>query len=81
MVIKVLGSCCSNCSKLESLVHEVVAEKGVSATVEHVSDYREIVGYGVMRTPALVVDGKVVASGRVPSKEEIAGWLGVAHGS
>lgn len=79
MEIKVLGSCCGNCTKLEALVREVVSEKGLAATVQKVADYKEIVGYGVMRTPGLVVDGKVVSHGRVPSKDEIAGWLGIAR--
>lgn len=76
MEIKVLGSCCGNCTRLEALVKEVVAEAGLNATVQKVTDYKEIVGYGIMRTPGLVVDGKLVAYGRVPSKGEIAGWIG-----
>ena len=77
MEIKVLGRGCANCMKLEAMVHQVVAEKGLDANLEHVHDEREIVSYGVMRTPGLVVDGKVVSYGRIPSKEEIAVWLGV----
>ena len=77
MEIKVLGRGCANCMKLEAMVHEVVAEKGLDAKLVHVQDEREIVSYGVMKTPGLVVDGKVVSYGRIPSKEEIAGWLGV----
>lgn len=76
MEIKLLGACCGSCDKLEALVREVVAESGISATVQKVSDFREIVAYGVMRTPGLVVDGKVVAHGRTPSRAEIVGWLG-----
>lgn len=76
MVIRVLGSCCANCERLEALVKDVVAENGLSATVEKVTDYKDILSYGVMRTPGLVVDGKVVSYGRVPSRDEIAGWLG-----
>jgi small redox-active disulfide protein 2 len=77
MEIKVLGSCCGNCDKLMALVQEVVSDRGHAATVQKVTDMKEIVGYGVMRTPGLVVDGKVVAAGRVPSKVEIEGWLAV----
>ena len=76
MEIKVLGSCCGNCDKVMALVQEVVSEKGLSAMVEKVTDVRDIVGYGVMRTPGLVVDGKVMVAGRVPSKAEIAAWIG-----
>ncbi len=75
MVIKVLGSGCANCKKLEALVKEVAEEAEIEATFQKVTDYKEIVSYGVMRTPGLVVDEKVVASGRIPSKQEIAGWL------
>ncbi len=75
MEIKVLGKGCANCMKVEALVHEVVAEKGLVATVDHVRDEREIVSYGVMKTPGLVVNGRVVSYGRIPSKEEIASWL------
>ncbi len=75
MEIKILGKGCANCMKLEALVHEVVGEKGIAAAVDHVRDERDIVGYGVMKTPGLVVNGKVVSYGRIPSKEEIASWL------
>lgn len=57
-----------------------LAELDIEATVEKVNNYREIVAHGVIGTPGLVVDGKVVSSGRVPSKAEIAGWLGKAKG-
>lgn len=80
MEIKVLGHGCANCNKLEALVKEVMAEKTVSGTVAHVTEDREIVSYGVMKTPGLVVNGKVVSYGRVPSKEEIAGWIKAAQG-
>lgn len=78
--IKILGSCCGNCDKVVALVKDVVAEKNLSATVQKITDYKEIVGYGIMRTPGLVVDGKVVVYGRVPSREEIGGWLEGARG-
>ena len=75
MEIKVLGKGCANCVKLEALVNEVLTEKGLAAEVDHVRDERDIVGYGVIKTPGLVVDGKVVSYGRIPSKDEIASWL------
>ena len=80
MEIKVLGSCCGNCDKVMALVKEVVSQKGLFAAVQKVTDYKEIIGYGIMRTPGLVVDGKVVVYGRVPSREEIGGWLEGARG-
>ncbi|MHB0871054.1 MAG: thioredoxin family protein [Chloroflexota bacterium] len=80
MEIKILGSCCGNCDKLMATVQQLIAEKKLSATVQKVSDLREIMSYGVMGTPGLVVNGKVVSAGRVPSKEEIATLLEAARG-
>jgi small redox-active disulfide protein 2 len=71
MNIKVLGSGCKNCTKLYENVQETVNELGLSAEIEKVEDFKEIVSYGVMKTPGLVVNGKVKVSGRVPSKNEI----------
>ena len=80
MMIKILGPGCVNCQKVEKLVREAVAEAGVVAAVEHVTDFREIAGYGVFSTPAVVVDGKVKSVGKIPKKEEILAWLGTgAH--
>jgi small redox-active disulfide protein 2 len=73
--VKVLGKGCANCQKLETLAREAVAELGIEATVEHVHDFKQIAAYGVMSTPGLVVDEKVVSTGRVPSKAEVAGWI------
>ncbi len=80
MVVKILGSGCANCKKLEALVKEVAVEKGIEATFQKVTDFKDIVSYGIMRTPGLVVDGKVLSAGRIPSKQEIAGWLESAGG-
>ena len=76
MLIKILGSGCAKCNRLEQLTREVVAEKGLDATFEHVTKMDEIMAYPIMTTPALVVDEAVKASGRIPSKDEIAAWLG-----
>lgn len=75
MKIEILGSCCSNCEKLQKLTEEVVKESSFSADVEKVSDMQKIMGYGVMRTPAIVVNGKVKAMGRVPGKDEIKKFI------
>jgi small redox-active disulfide protein 2 len=72
MVIKILGPGCSNCASLERATREAVAELGLDVTVEKVTDYPTIAAYGVMSTPGLVVDEKVVVSGRVPKATEIA---------
>lgn len=71
MDIKILGGGCANCRALEAMAKEAVAELGLAATVEEVTDYAAIASYGVMRTPALVIDGTVFLSGRVPQKDEV----------
>jgi len=71
MEIKVLGTGCSNCKTLEKAVINVVAEMKINANIEKVEDIQQIISYGVMRTPALVINGKVVLSGRIPSSKEI----------
>ena len=75
MEIKILGPGCVNCQKVEKLVREAVAEAGVAADVEKVSDIMKIAKYGVFSTPAVVVDGKVKSVGKIPKKEEILAWL------
>lgn len=75
MEIKVLGTGCAKCKKVEEICKEIVAELGVEATIEKVEDIRAIMGYGVMRTPGIVVDGEVVLSGRLPKKEELREWF------
>jgi len=75
MLIKILGSGCAKCNRLEQLTREVVAEHGLSATFEHVTEMDQIMAYPVLSTPALVVDEVVKVAGRIPGKEEIAGWL------
>jgi small redox-active disulfide protein 2 len=73
--IKVLGSGCAKCGKLEAITREAVGRLGLEATVEHVTDMAQIMGYGVMSTPALVVDGEVRLAGRVPSIEDVISIL------
>ena len=73
--IKVLGSGGAKCSKLEQLVREIVEEEGLDAEVEKVADPSEIINYGVMVTPALVVDEQVLFSGIVPDKSKLKEWL------
>jgi len=75
MEIKVLGSGCSKCKTLEEITRKVVKDNGIDATIIKVEDIVEIMKYNIMTTPALVVNGKVVAKGRVPSAEEIRKFL------
>ena len=71
MEIKILGTGCPKCKTLEKLTREVVAETGIEAKISKVEDIMQIMNYGVVATPALVVDEKVVIKGRVPSANEI----------
>lgn len=71
MEIKVLGSGCAKCKTLEKVTREAVAELNLDATVEKVEDIQKIIEYGVMITPALVVDGQVVLKGKVPKMKEM----------
>ena len=71
MIIKVLGPGCANCVKLERITRQAVDGLGIDAIIEKVTDYPTIVGYGVMATPALVVDEKLVLSGRVPTTSQV----------
>jgi small redox-active disulfide protein 2 len=75
MEIKVLGTGCSKCKTLERVVNEIVENTGINATVTKEEDIVKIMEYGVMATPALVIDNQVVAKGRVPSAKEITTLL------
>lgn len=75
MLIKILGSGCAKCNRLEQLTREAVDELGIDASFEHVRDMDAIMAYPIMTTPALVIDEAVKCAGRIPSKDEIAGWL------
>lgn len=73
--IKVLGSGCANCKTTLKLIEEIAKEKGVELQLEKVEDMQAIMSYGVMSTPGVVVDGKVVHAGGIPSRDKIAAWL------
>ena len=75
MDIKVLGPGCPRCQQTEKIVKEAVAEAGVEAQIEKVSDVMKIAGYGVFGTPAVVIDGEVKSVGKIPSKEDVKGWI------
>ena len=75
MLIKILGSGCAKCNRLEQLTREAVAELGMEATFEHVKEMDKIMAYPIMTTPALVIDERVMVSGRIPSKDELLAWL------
>lgn len=75
LTVKILGSGCANCKKLESVARDAASETGVQAEFLKVTDMMEIMKYDLLSTPALVIDEKVVSSGRIPTKAEIQGWL------
>ena len=77
-VIEVLGPGCQKCQYTEKVVREVVDSAGIEADVRHVTDYADIASRGVLSTPGLAIDGVVVLAGRVPTREQVAAWLGVA---
>jgi len=79
--IKVLGPGCPNCHNLERIARKAVASLGCDATVEKVTDFRDIMKYAIMATPGLVIDEKVVCSGRVPNEAEVVSWLATASES
>jgi small redox-active disulfide protein 2 len=76
MDIKILGTGCAKCQQTEKLVREVIAETGADAQIDKVTDIKSIIQYGVMLTPAVVVDGEVKVVGKIPKKEDIKSWLG-----
>ncbi len=73
--IEVLGPGCNNCKRLEANAREAVGMAGVEAEIIKVTDYAEIAARGVLSTPGLVIDGKLVSAGRIPSAGDIAEWL------
>lgn len=73
--IEVLGPGCNNCKRLEANAREAVGMAGVEAEIIKVTDYVEIAAHGVLSTPGLVIDGKLVSAGRIPSAGDIAAWL------
>lgn len=75
ITIKVVGSGCANCKKLEAIARQAVDQMGVQAEVIKVTEYPEIMAYNIMSTPGLVINEKVVSTGRIPSTAEITTWL------
>lgn len=73
--VKVLGSGCPNCKRLETVVRKVMETRNLQAEIEKVTDYAEIMKWPILATPGLVVNGKLVSAGRIPGESEIANWL------
>jgi len=73
--VKILGPGCPNCEKLEQMLYKVMADSNIAGDVEHVRDLAEIANYGLVSTPALVINGKVKSSGRLPQERQVLQWL------
>jgi small redox-active disulfide protein 2 len=78
MEIKILGPGCAKCHQVEKIVQEAVSETGVDARIEHVTDFKKIAAFGVLGTPAVVVEGQVKSVGKIPKKEDVKTWIGKA---
>jgi small redox-active disulfide protein 2 len=78
MIIKVLGTGCAKCQALEKTTKEAIKDLGVSAEIEHVTDIKKIMEYPILTTPGLVIDEKLVVSGRVPTKAEMTTFITTA---
>jgi small redox-active disulfide protein 2 len=75
MEIKVCGPGCANCTKAENIVREAVADVGIAAEVVKITDFAEMAKLGVLSTPAIVIDGKIMCVGKVPAKSEVLAWI------
>jgi small redox-active disulfide protein 2 len=75
LTIKVFGPGCANCRKLEEIAHKALAEAGAEGEVVKVTDVKAIVDAGVLRTPGLAIDGKLVSTGRIPAPESVLQWI------
>jgi small redox-active disulfide protein 2 len=78
LTIKVLGSGCANCKRVEQIANKVVKEMGLEAKVIKVTDYNEITSYNILSTPGLVINENVVCSGRIPTPAEVTTWVAAA---
>lgn len=76
MKIEVLGSGCAKCRKTEEIISETIKRLGIEAEVVHVTDIGEIVERGIVMTPAVVIDGRTMVEGRIPSEAQIRAWFG-----
>jgi small redox-active disulfide protein 2 len=78
LTIKVLGSGCANCKRLEQIARKVISDMSIEADIIKVTDYNDIMSYDILSTPGLVIDEKVVSSGRIPTPAEVTTWVASA---
>jgi len=78
LTIKVLGSGCANCKKVEAIARQAIANMGVEAEVIKVTDYADIMQYNIMSTPGLVINEKLVSAGRIPAEAQVTTWIAEA---
>lgn len=75
LTIKVLGSGCANCKRVEQIAQKIVSDLGIEAEIVKVTDYNDITAYDILSTPGLVINEKVVSSGRIPMPAEVSTWV------
>ena len=75
LTIKVLGSGCANCKRVEQIAHKVITDMGIEAEVIKVTDYNDIMAYNILSTPGLVINEKVVSTGHIPTPAEVTTWV------
>lgn len=75
LTIKVLGSGCANCKRVEQIARKIVSDLGIEAEIVKVTDYNDIMTYNILSTPGLVINEKVVSSGRIPTPAEVSTWV------
>jgi len=75
-IIKIYGSGCATCHKLKALVENIVKQNDISADIQYINDFVEIAKLGILSTPAIIINGKLMSSGTIPKQDEILKWLG-----
>lgn len=75
LTVKILGAGCANCKRVEQVAQKVITDMGIEANIIKVTDYKDIMAYNILSTPGLVINEKLVSTGRIPSSAEVTTWL------